>query len=119
MKPTHLFAAALISLTPVLAFARAKDSAKVELDQPVKVAGTQLAAGQYTVTWEGNGPNVTATFAEGKKTIATVPARLVSVSSDQEAVETNTEADKTTVLQAIDLNKVSLRFGNDAPAPGN
>ena len=119
MNPKYLFAAALISLTPVLALAGAKDSANVELDQPVKVAGTQLASGQYKVTWEGSGPNVTVSFAEGKKTIATVPARLVSVSTDQEAVETTMEADKTTALQAIDLNKLSLRFGKDAPAAGN
>ena len=119
MKRKYLFAAALISLAPALAFARAKDSANVNLDQTVQVAGTQLAPGQYKVVWEGNGPNVTVSFAEGKKTIATVPARLVSVSTDQEAVETTTEADKTTALQAIDLNKLSLRFGKDAPAAGN
>lgn len=119
MKRKYLFAAALISLTPALAFARAKDSANVNLDQTVQVAGTQLAPGQYKVVWEGNGPNVTVSFAEGKKTIATVPAKLVNVSTSQQAVETIAGSDQTTVLQSIDLNKFALQFGNDAPAAGN
>jgi hypothetical protein len=119
MKRKYLFGAALISLTPALAFARAKDSANVNLDQTVQVAGTQLAPGQYKVVWEGNGPNVTVSFAEGKKTIATVPGKLVNVSTSQQAVETIAGSDQTTVLQAIDLNKIALQFGNDAPAAGN
>lgn len=119
MKSKSLFAAAIVFLTPVLAFAGTKDSANVELNQPVKVAGTQLAPGQYKLTWEGSGPNITVSFAEGKKTIATVPARLVSNSTYDEAVETASSVDNTSVLKAIDLKKITLQFQDDAPAAGN
>lgn len=119
MKSKSLFVAALVFLTPVLASAKTKDSGSVELDQPVKVAGTRLAPGQYKLTWEGSGPNVTVNFAEGKKTIATIPAKLMSNRANEEAIETTTAADNTTVLQAIDLNNITLQFKNEVPAAGN
>ena len=122
MRTTYFFAAALMSLTPVMAFARVKDSANVEIHQPVKVAGTQLAPGQYKLIWEGTGPTITVSFVsfvKGKKTVATVPAKLVNVSTNEEAIETTADADNTTVLRAIDLNKISLHFGNDATEAGN
>jgi hypothetical protein len=118
MKSRSLLVAA-IALTPILAFAKTKDSANVELDQRVEVAGTQLAPGQYKVAWEGTGPNVTVSFAEGKKTIATAPAKLVGNSLNEQAVETTTAADHITVLRAIDLKNVTLQFENDAPVSGN
>jgi len=118
MKSNFLLVAAIV-LTPVLAFAKTKDSANVELDQRVEVAGTQLAPGQYKVTWEGNGPDTTVSFAEGKKTIATVPAKLLSNSTNQEAFETTIGTNHTRLLQAIDLKNVTLQFENDAPAAGN
>lgn len=119
MKSKSLFVAALMFLTPVLASAKTKDSGNVELSQPVEVAGTQLAPGQYKLTWEGSGPNVTVNFAEGKKTIATLPAKLVSNRTNEEAIETSIAADNITVLRAIDLEKVTLQFKNDVPAAGN
>lgn len=119
MKSKSLFAAALVLLTPVLASARTKDSANVNLEQPVKVEGTQLAPGQYKVVWAGSGSDTTVSFTEGKKTLATAPAKLVSHPNNQEAIETVTEADKTTVLRAIDLKNLTLRFENDATGTGN
>ena len=119
MKSKSLFAAAVVILAPALAFAGSKTSANVKLDQPVTVAGTQLAAGQYKVIWQGSGSDVTVSFTEGKKTFATVPAKLVNNKTDQEAIETSISPDKTPVLQAIDLNRVSLQFQADAPTSGN
>jgi uncharacterized protein YcnI len=113
------FLVAAIMLTPILAFARTKDSANVDLNQPVEVAGAQLPSGQYKVTWEGTGPNITVNFTKDKKTIASAPAKLVGNSMDEQAVETTTAADHTTVLQAIDLKNITLQFKNDAPAAGN
>jgi len=113
------FLVAAIMLTPILAFARTKDSANVDLNQPVEVAGAQLPSGQYKVTWEGTGPNITVNFTKDKKTIASAPAKLVGNSIDEQAVETTTAADHTTVLQAIDLKNITLQFKNDAPAAGN
>lgn len=119
MKSTSLFIAAMAFLTPVLVFARSNDSANFDLDQPVKVAGSQLAPGQYKLVWAGNGPAVTVSFLEGKITVATAAAHLVKNPTHEEAIETSTMADNTTVLQAVDLKKITLKFENEAPSAGN
>lgn len=119
MKSKALFALATMGLVPGLAFAAAKHSANVELDQPVEVAGTQLATGQYKLVWEGNGPDVTVSFVEGKKTVATTSARLAKTRTSQDAIETDTAADNTTVLRAIDLKNLTIQFDSAAPSAGN
>ena len=116
MKPKVLFFVTMVFL-PALAFAQ-KNSANVALDQSVTIAGTQLAPGQYKLIWEGNAPNVNVSFVEGKKTVATAPAKLVSNPTSEEAIETATQTDNTLVLQAVDLKNVTIRFEN-VPGAGN
>ncbi len=119
MKSKSLLAAAIVLLIPSLALARPKNSANVELDQAVEVAGTQLAPGQYKLTWEGSGPNVTVNFDEGRKTVVTASAKLVKNPTNQEAIETDTAAGNTTVLKEIDLKNISIQFEDAAPSAGN
>ncbi len=119
MKSKTLFVVATAFLAPALAFAAPKNSANFKLDEPVKVDGTQLAPGQYKLIWEGSGQDATVSFTEGKKTVATAAAKLVSNPTNEVAIETITAADNTTVLHAIDLKNVTLQFENDAPAAGN
>src|SRR5579863_2893462 len=119
MKRKNLFAVATMFLIPALAFAGPKKTANVTLDQPVKVAGTQLATGQYKLTWEGSGPEVTVSFVEGKKTVATASARLVKNQYNLEAIETTTAADNTTVLHAVDLKTLTIQFENPTSGAGN
>ena len=108
----------MVILTPALAFAAPKNSANLELEQPVTVAGTQLAPGQYKVVWQGSGSDIAVSFMEGKQIIATAPAKLVNNPTGEEAIETDIQAGKT-VLQAIDLKKISLQFENAATNSGN
>lgn len=119
MNSKSLFIAALVFLTPVLASAKAKDSGNLDLNQPVSVAGAQLAPGQYKLTWEGTGQDVTVSFVKGKKTIATAPAKLVGNRTNEEAIETSTAPDNTTLLQAVDLKHITLQFDSGAAAAGN
>jgi len=119
MKSKSLFTAVMVLAAPALVFAAPKNSANLNLDHPVNVAGTQLAPGQYKLIWEGTGPDVTISFTEGKKTVTTAPAKLVSNQTGEEAYETFTAADKTTVLRAVDLKKFSIQFENAAPGAGN
>jgi len=119
MKVKSLFVLAMLSL-PALAFAADKNSASVQIAQPVTVAGTQIAPGNYKLVWEGNGPDVTVNFLNGKKTIATAPAKVVNTASNQQAaVETFTTPDKTQVLKAVDLKNLTLQFQTPVSAAGN
>jgi hypothetical protein len=119
MKSKALFTASMLFLVPALAFAGPKNSGNINLEQAVQVGGTQLAPGEYKVTWEGSGPDATVSFTEGKKTVATATAKLVNNPTRQEAIETNTAAAGTPVLTAIDLKNLTLQFENAAPNAGN
>jgi len=70
----------LLGLTLLLAtsvFAANKGS--LQVSDPVTVNGKQIGAGDYTVKWEGNGPNVELNILRGKNVVATVPARMVDL----------------------------------------
>ena len=110
------FIPALMVLIPALSFAAANNSTHVRLENAVNVAGTQLSSGDYKLTWEGTGPDVTVSFIQGKKTVATVPATLVSAAASQpEGIETNTTNPKSIALDAVDLKGETIRFQhNDA-----
>jgi hypothetical protein len=118
MKPKVLFLVTMVFL-PAFAFAGPRNSANIELDQPVTIAGTQLVPGQYKLIWEGNGPNVNVSFVEGKKTVATAPAKLMSNPTNEEAIETATQTDNTQILRAVDLKSVAIRFEDAVPGAGN
>jgi hypothetical protein len=119
MKSKALFAASMLFLVPALVFAGPKNSGNIKLEQPVEVGGIQLAPGQYMLSWEGSGPDATVSFTEGKKTVATAPAKLVNNPIRLEAIETNTAVAGTPVLTAIDLKNLTLQFENAAPNVGN
>ena len=72
-----LLGLALLLATSV--FAANKGSLRVS--DPVTVNGKQIAPGDYTVKWEGNGPNVELNILRGKNVVATVPARMVDLDS--------------------------------------
>ena len=119
MKSKLFVAIAMVFLIPSLAMAGTKKSANVVLDQPVNAAGTQLAPGEYKLTWDGTGPNVTVSFIQGKKTIASAPAKLVTTRNEEEAIETANVTGNTTALRAIDLKNMQIQFENPASASGN
>jgi hypothetical protein len=67
----------VILLLAASAFAANKASFRV--NDPLSVAGKQLQAGNYTATWDGSGPDIQLNILQGKKVVATTPARLVNV----------------------------------------
>jgi len=70
-----LLGLALLLATSV--FAANKGS--LQVSDPVTVNGRQIAAGEYTVKWEGNGPSVELNILRGKDVVATVPARMIDL----------------------------------------
>ncbi len=91
----------------IAAPAFAANSQTVTIPETVNVGSTQLPAGDYKVTWTGSGPNVQVTFAQDKKTFATVEANAVEQKNDQKGVTTNDQGG-VSVLKSIQLSKVSL-----------
>src|SRR5262245_2659849 len=95
--------------TPLLAMD--KGSKSITISEPVMVAGTQLGPGHYRVAWEGNGPEVTVSFKEGGKTVATARAKLLREDSRFEgAVETKVVSDNSKLLEAIRWKDKALIF---------
>lgn len=108
MKRTFAFAIVL-AIISVPAFA-ASHSQSVTMPETVAVAGTQLPAGQYKVTWTGSGSSVHVTLRQqGVHTpaTATTQARLVNQNNGYAAVTTDTKAGVNT-LEQIQLDHVDL-----------
>jgi hypothetical protein len=73
----------LALLLATSAFA-AGNKGTMQLLDPVNVSGKQLPAGDYSVKWDGNGPNVEVNIMKGNKVVATTPARLIDLTSKPE-----------------------------------
>jgi hypothetical protein len=77
----NLFSVTLGSLLlAASAFAAPATKGTLKLYESVTVEGKQLAPGQYTVEWTGEGPNVQLNIANSKNAVSAVPARIVPIS---------------------------------------
>jgi hypothetical protein len=76
------------------AFAEANKKS-VKLFDAATIGGTLLKPGEYSVVWEGEGPNVELKVMQGKKVVATVPAHSVDLkhAPDSDGTSTKTNAD--------------------------
>lgn len=59
------------------AFAANKGS--LHLYDTVNIGGQQVKPGEYSLQWEGTGPDVQLSIRNGKNVVATVPARVVEL----------------------------------------
>jgi hypothetical protein len=66
------------------AFAANTIKKSLHLYENVTVAGKQLVPGDYKVEWSGSGPDVEVNIMQGRDTVATAPARIVSRASVNE-----------------------------------
>jgi hypothetical protein len=93
MKSLSFFKIMTLAITALLATAAyaagAVHKGNLRIVDTVQVNGKQLPAGDYTVTWEGDGPNVDVHISKGKKEVASAPAKVVTLDqeADQDAVE--------------------------------
>jgi hypothetical protein len=106
----------LALLLATSAFAANKGSLMVS--DPVTVSGKSLAAGEYTVKWEGNGPNVELNFLHGNKVVATTSARLIdldrSAYSNASVVKRNGDGSKTLSEIRFAGKKYALALGDES-----
>src|SRR6267154_4065787 len=73
----NLFSITLASLLLAATAFASPSKGTLKLFEPVTVQGKQLAAGKYTVEWNGEGPNVQLNIADGKNGVTAIPARIV------------------------------------------
>jgi hypothetical protein len=71
---------ALVALLSTAAFAGNKPGS-LYLSDAAQLNGKQLPAGTYQLKWEGNGPEVQVQFLQGRKVVATAPAKLEQATS--------------------------------------
>ena len=80
MKVSKISKGLLLGLALLLATSVfAANKASLELNDPLTVNGKQLAAGSYSLKWQGTGPGVELRILQGKNVVATAPARLVDL----------------------------------------
>jgi hypothetical protein len=105
----------MVVLFATTAFAAA-NKASVEINKDVVVGGKTLAAGKYTVTWEGQGQNVDLSVAKGKQLIVKTPAHILDLPriSANDAVVVKDNPDGTRALFQIQISgkKYALELGN-------
>jgi hypothetical protein len=105
-------------LLSVSAWASDKMKANIQIYETVHVGSSQLAPGEYKMTWTETGTNAEVTFSQGKQVIATVPARVIQKRSGYNAPALDTDS-VTKTLIAVELPKMSFSFSNDSAVSGN
>ena len=106
--------AVLASGLSLNAFAKDKNETRVTLSDSVQVGTTGLKPGDYTLQWEGNGPDVQVKVLKGRNLVATVPAKLEQGTSGRNAdAITIRSVSNVKTLDQVDFagGKRSLVFG--------
>jgi hypothetical protein len=115
---SKLVSGAALLFMAVSAFAANKGALAVS--SPVNVGGKQIAAGEYSIQWEGSGPNVEASIMKGKKVVASAPARIVelnqSAPSDSAVLKTNENGSRELAQARFSGKKFALEFGEQGGA---
>ena len=96
-----LFAVALFG--SAAAFAGDNNKVTLNLFEKVSVEGRTLSPGHYTVSWEGSGPTVQVTIAQGKQTLASFSAHVTEQATPNPATAygSSLEADGSHSLTSI------------------
>ncbi len=111
MKGVWLALAFVLCVLPLTAVAGTKQSASINLDEPVVLSGTHLKPGDYRLRWDGTGSDVKVEFLQGRKELVSVPAKLISQhNAESPAVTFSQMADGAKTISQIDLSKLTLQF---------
>jgi hypothetical protein len=120
MKFANVSKGLLVGLALLLAttaFA-ASNRGSMQLLDSVTVSGKQLPAGEYSVKWDGSGPNVELNILRGNKVVATTPARLIDLnqkpSSDSAVVQRNGDGSNSLTEIHFGGKKYALAIGSES-----
>jgi hypothetical protein len=111
---------ALMLATSVFA---ASNKGSMQLLNPVTVSGKQLPAGDYSVKWDGSGPNVELNILRGNKVVATTPARLIDLTqapnSNSAVVKNNDDGSRALAEIHFGGKKYALAIGQETAMDGS
>ena len=104
--------AVLSSGLSLSAIAKDKNETRISLSDSVQVGTTGLKPGDYTLQWEGNGPDVQVKVLSGKNLVATIPAKLAQSTSGHADAITTRMVSNVKTLDEVDFagGKRSLVF---------
>jgi|ERR1700722_2166527 hypothetical protein len=125
MKVSNGFKGLLLGLAVLLATsAFASNKASIQFLDTVTIAGQQVKPGDYSIKWDGTGPNVELSVLKGNKVVATTPARLVDVNQApmRDTAVLKSGADGSHQLSQIQMagKKFAIEIGQEsADAGGN
>jgi hypothetical protein len=110
----------LALLLAVSAFASNKGS--VSLSDSVIVGNQTLKPGDYSVKWDGNGPNVQLSIMKGSKVVATAPARLVDMNQpyrrDAAVTQMNADGSKSLIGLRLAGKRFAIEIGQESALEG-
>jgi hypothetical protein len=108
--------AVLASGLSLNAFAKDKNETRITLSDSVQVGTTDLKPGDYTLQWDGNGPDVQVKILKSKNVVATVPAKLGQGTSLRANAITMRTVNNVKTLDEVDFagGKQALVFGDAA-----
>lgn len=109
----------LVVLALASAPAFAKNARSLNLEYPVTLGSSQIAPGNYTVTWEQHSPEATVSFMKGKRVLATAEAKWVerNVKYQRNSVVYNTAADGSHRIIEIRFAGMSQVMVLNGPSP--
>jgi hypothetical protein len=128
MKTQKIFKGVILGmalLMTVSAFAASANKGSLQLMDSVTLNGKQLAAGEYSLQWDGSGNNVQLSVMQGKKLVVTTPAQLINLekspSNGAAIIKSNTDGTKALAEVRFGGKKYALAIGGDSaqPEPGN
>jgi hypothetical protein len=118
MKSMRISAGLLLGVAVLVSSsAWAAQRASLKFYDDVNVGQSQVKAGDYTVQWEGNGPEVELSIIKGNTVVAKVPARLVDARpATSNTIETASNPNGTRSLEQIKLRgkKYAIEVGTEA-----
>ncbi len=108
-----LFGFAVLLSSSVFA---APNKGSLQVFDTVTVNGKQLPAGEYSVQWDGKGPDVQLNIVKGHKVMASTPARVVSTDRtpdrDSAILKMNSDGSKSVSEIRFGGKKYALAIGD-------
>jgi len=95
----------------------ADNSKHLTIGTAAQVGNTTLQPGDYTVKWDGSGSNVNVTILQGKKTVASAPAKLDTATKNNQTSVELSGGEGTQQIRKINWPHLSLDFQGGGSSP--